>query len=269
MAELKRFEFSALQLDHRDDGRLALLTLNRPKARNAINRGMAGDLREACEALASMESGAVRAVILTGAGEAFSAGADLVERRGLQPDGRSEHTAEIEAAAEALANLPIPTVAAVHGFALGGGAELALACDLRVAGTDAVFGFPEVRIGVFPGAGGVRRLPPLVGVGAARDLLYTGRRIHAEEAARIGLVDRVVGPEMVVEASLVLARQIAENAPLAVRAVKRALHVVEEAGQGATREWVNELRRSLDRTADCEEGLAAFAEKRTPRFTGR
>ncbi len=129
----------------------------------------------------------VRAVIVTGAGErAFCAGADLKERRMLAPDERAAHTAAIEAAAEALAALPMPTIAAVRGFALAGGAELAIACDLRVAAEDATFGFPEVKIGIFPGAGGALRLPRLVGSGAARDLLFTGRQIAAEEAFRMG-----------------------------------------------------------------------------------
>ncbi len=267
MADRVERRYSTLELEHREGGRLAVLTLSRPATRNAINRAMAAELREACEMLA--EDKLLRVLVVTGAGDrAFSAGADLVERRELGPEARGEHTAEVEAAAEALADVPVPTIAAVRGYALGGGAELAIACDLRVAGTDAVFGFPEVQIGVFPGAGGVRRLPPLVGLGAARNLLYTGRRIEASEAARIGLVDRVVAPAMVVEDALGLARAIADNAPLAVRAVKRALRECSDSSPGTARRRVNDLRRTLDQTADYGEGLAAFAEKRRPRFSG-
>jgi len=205
-----------------------------------------------------------------GAGErAFSTGADLKERRSLSALERTEHTAAIEAAAEALAALSIPTIAAIQGYALAGGAELAIACDMRVAATNSVFGFPEVSIGIFPGAGGVLRLPRIVGSGAARDLLFTGRRINGEEALRIGLIDRLTTAEEVVQSAFALAEAIGANAPLAVRAVKQALW--ESVGQdySTARTRVNALRAALDSTTDYEEGLLAFAEKRQPRFTGR
>ena len=163
----------------------------------------------------------------------------------------------------------MPTIAAVRGFALAGGAELAIACDLRVAAQDATFGFPEVKIGIFPGAGGALRLPRIVGSGAARDLLITGRRITAEDAIRLGLVDRLAPAESVVEAAVELADAIAANAPLAVRAVKRALEESQGRRPDEARRRVKALRSALDSTADYEEGLAAFAERRSPRFTGR
>jgi enoyl-CoA hydratase/carnithine racemase len=206
---------------------------------------------------------------VTGAGErAFCAGADLKERRMLTAEERAAHTAGIEAAAETLAALPMPTIAAVRGFALAGGAELAIACDLRVAAEDATFGFPEVKIGIFPGAGGALRLPRLVGGGAARDLLFTGRHITVEEAFRIGLVDRLVPADSVLEAAAALAASIAVNAPLAVRAVKRALVESHGTPLDEARHAINALRAALDHTHDYEEGLAAFAERRSPRFTG-
>jgi enoyl-CoA hydratase/carnithine racemase len=251
-----------------DATRLAMLTLNRPQALNAISRGLAADLLAACERLARREN--VRAVVITGAGErAFCAGADLKERRELSAAERAGHTAAIESAAEALAALPMPTIAAIRGYALAGGAELAIACDLRIAADDAVFGFPEVKIGIFPGAGGAVRLPRLVGTGAARDLLFTGRQVLAAEAYRLGLVDRLVPGEMVLPAAHELAGAIAANAPLAVRAVKRAL--ADSSGRPATeaRAIVNALRSPLDQTADYEEGLNAFAERRAPGFSGR
>jgi enoyl-CoA hydratase len=160
------------------------------------------------------------------------------------------------------------TIAAVRGFALAGGTELAIACDLRVAGTDAVFGLPEVKIGIFPGAGGVLRLPRLVGAGAARDLLFTGRQVGAEEASRLGLIDRLVEPEAVLTAARALAGQVAANAPLAVRAVKRALGESFGLVEAEARRTVNRHRATLDATADYQEGLAAFAERRAPRFRG-
>jgi enoyl-CoA hydratase/carnithine racemase len=249
------------------DGFVATLTLHRPEALNAISRELAANLTEACAHLA--ERADVRAVIVTGAGErAFCVGADLKERRVLSAADRAEHTRSIEAAAEALAALPMPTIAALRGYALAGGAELAIACDLRVAGSDVVMGFPEVAIGIFPGAGGVLRLPPLVGSGAARDLLFTGRRVEAEEAFRLGLVDRVTAPEHVLATANSLAGSIAANAPLAVRAVKRALADSLGRQHADARRNVNDLRAALDATADYEEGLAAFAARRAPRFSG-
>lgn len=249
-------------------GAIATVTLNRPAARNALSRQLAAELLGALGALA--REGQVRALILTGAGDrAFCAGADLVERRRMTPEGLTAHTEAINAVCDALADFPAPTIAAIRGYALAGGAELAIACDLRVAGEDAVLGYPEVKIGVFPGAGGVVRLPQLVGVGAARDLLYTGRNVPAGEALRIGLVDRLVPADGVLPAARELADAIAANAPLAVRAVKRALNEsVGLAGPDAHR-VVARHRRPLDATSDYAEGLAAFSERRRPEFRGR
>jgi enoyl-CoA hydratase/carnithine racemase len=250
------------------ESHVATLTLNRPEALNAISRQLAAELLATCNALADRDD--VWVVIVTGAGDrAFCAGADLKERRMLSPQERSAHTAAIEAAAEALAALPMPTIAAVRGFALAGGSELAIACDLRVAAHDATFGFPEVKIGIFPGAGGALRLPCIVGGGPARDLLFTGRHVTADEALRLGLVDRLVPAESVLESAGELARSVAVNAPLAVRAVKRAIEVSPGTSFEDVRRTVNALRSALDNTDDYEEGLAAFAERRSPRFTGR
>jgi methylglutaconyl-CoA hydratase len=259
--------WSTVVLTFDEAAKTALLTLNRPDSLNAISRLMAAELAAACQRLQDRRD--VRAVVVTGAGErAFCAGADLKERRGLLAQERAAHTAAIEAAAEALAALPMPTIAAIRGFALAGGAELAIACDLRVAAQDTVLGFPEVKVGIFPGAGGVLRLPRIVGSAAARDLLFTGRHVDAEEAFALRLVDRVVAPASVLPSAGELAASIAANAPLAVRAVKRALTESEGRRHADARARVNELRVALDDTADYEEGLLAFAERRTPRFTG-
>ena len=251
-----------------DVGHVAALTLNRPESRNAISRELAADLLHACAELARQTG--IRAVLVTGAGDrAFCAGADLKERRSLSASDRAAHTGAIETAVEALAALPMPTIAAIRGYALAGGAEIAIACDVRVAATDAVLGFPEVRVGIFPGAGGALRLPGIVGEGAARDLLFTGRGIPADEALRIGLVDRLTAPESVYDVATELAASIAENAPLAVHAVKRALRESRGLPFAAARRTVNSLRAELDATDDYEEGLRAFAERRPPRFSGR
>jgi enoyl-CoA hydratase/carnithine racemase len=261
-------QWQTVSLTDHDNGQIVVLTLCRPDVLNAISRQLANELLQACQYLAGQA--AVRVVVLTGAGErAFCAGADLKERRGLSASERAEHTAAIEEAAEALAALPMATIAALHGFALAGGAELAIACDLRVATRDTVLGFPEVKIGIFPGAGGVLRLPRLVGGGAARDLLYTGRQVDAESANAIGLVDRVVEPGEHLPAALALGTEIAANAPLAVRAIKQALDQREGVPHAAARQRVNALRLALDDTQDYEEGLRAFAEKRPPRFSGQ
>jgi methylglutaconyl-CoA hydratase len=251
-----------------DDGHIATLTLNRPESRNAISRGLADELHQACGDL--VQRADIRAVIVTGAGDrAFCAGADLKERRSLSAPERAAHTSAIEAAVEALAALPMPSIAAIRGYALAGGAEIAIACDVRVAATDAMLGFPEVRVGIFPGAGGALRLPRLVGQGAARDLLFTGRSITADEALRVGLVDHLAAPENVFDEARVLAASIAANAPLAVRAVKRALRESRGLPLVDARRAVNALRAELDATEDYEEGLRAFAERRAPRFRGR
>lgn len=261
-----RWQTIALAVD--GERHVATLTLSRPEALNAISRELATELQAVCESIAARTD--VWALIVTGAGDrAFCAGADLKERRMLSADERAAHTVAIEAAAEALAALPMPTVAAIRGFALAGGAELAIACDLRVAAADATLGFPEVKIGIFPGAGGALRLPRIVGSGIARDLLFTGRRVPADEALRIGLIDRLVAPEAVLEMAVELAASIAANAPLAVRAVKRALEESHARPFEDARSAVSALRAELDATDDYEEGLAAFAEKRAPRFTGR
>lgn len=260
--------FETIRLSSHDDGRIVVLVLDRPDVRNAISRRLAQELLDACTNLAAEPS--IRALVLTGAGErAFCAGADLSERRAFTAADRLDHLVAIEAAAEALAALPFPTIAAVRGYALAGGAELAIACDLRVAGTDAVIGFPEVKVGIFPGAGGAHRLPRLIGDGAAKDLLFTGRQVPADEAERLRLVDRVVAPDQTLDAALALARDIAANAPLAVRGVKQAVEQSHGLSVETARHVVTAHRVALEGTADYAEGLAAFAEKRSPRFEGR
>jgi enoyl-CoA hydratase len=250
------------------DGDIAVVTLNRPEVRNALNRALLTDLVTTLDELAADES--LRVLILTGAGErAFSAGADLVERRSMTATELTAHTGQANEAALRLERFPVPVIAAIRGYALAGGAELAIACDLRIAGSDAAIGFPEVKVGVFPGAGGLVRLPRIVGSGIARDLLFTGRRVGAGEAFNLGLYNRVVPPDDVMSEAIKIAQEVASNAPLAIRAMKRAL--VEAAGRpDEDAHQISALRRRpLDETADYQEGLRAFAEKRPPGFEGR
>jgi len=247
---------------------IAVLTLNRPKARNALSGALVAELHDWSNRLATDDG--LRAVVITGAGDrAFCAGADLIERQTMTGAERTAHTEAIAAAVEAVAALPMPVIGALRGFALAGGAELALACDLRIGEPNTVMGFPEVKIGIFPGAGGVVRLPRLIGASAANDLLFTGRHVDADEAYRLGLLDEIVESDTVLNRALERAREIAANAPLAVRAVKAALRASAGLELEQANEIVSRFRRPLDATADYQEGLAAFAEKRPPRFTGR
>ena len=259
---------SDLVLVERLDQGIARVTLNRPEARNALSRQLVVDLKAIIELLAADEE--VRAVIVSGAGErAFCAGADLIERQAMTVEERTAHTDAIRVAIDAVAAIPVPVIGAIRGYALAGGAELALACDIRIGATDAVLGFPEVKIGIFPGAGGVVRLPRVVGVSAASDLLFTGRQIDADHGLQIGLLDELAPAAGLMAVALAKATAIAANAPLAIRALKRALTDSAGLPVDLAGEIVGCERRSLDATEDYAEGLAAFAGKRAPKFSGR
>ena len=243
------------------------MTLNRPAAMNALSRDLSAALLAAARDFAGRAD--LRVVVVRGAGgRAFSAGADLKERATLTPDEKGAHTALIGAAIDAVAALPVPTIAAVRGYALAGGMELALACDIRLASAGAVFGLTEVNIGIFPGAGGPVRLPRVVGPGKAKELIFSARRIDAAEALACGLVERVVPDDDLEAAVATLAGQIRDAAPLAVRAVKRVLDRALDLPVEAALAYAEALRRPLDATRDYTEGLAAFAERRAPHFRG-
>ena len=244
------------------------ITLNRPSARNALNMALIERLLDQLSALS--EDRSIRALIITGAGDlAFCAGADLHERRDMDATQRQAHTEAINALADAIALFPVPVIAAIRGYALAGGTELAVACDIRVAGDNAVFGLPEVKIGIFPGAGGLVRLPRLIGPSNAKDMIYTGRQVPAREAFEFGLVDHLVSPQHVHTEARKLAEEIAANAPLAIRAAKRALWESEGLPERAAHKIVQQHRRTLDDSRDYIEGLTAFAERRKPNFNGK
>ncbi len=248
------------------DGRVATLALERPEVHNALSMALCEALLGELGRLAGDRE--VRVVILEGRGPSFCAGADLKERRGKPPAWVQRHNRAIAAVAGALAALPQPVIAAIHGHALGGGAELALACDFRIAAEGSRIGFPEATLGIIPGAGGTQRLPRLVGPAVAKELIFTGRRIDAAEALRIGLVGEVVPEAQLGEAARRLADRIAAAAPLAVAAAKQAIDVGLEAGleAGLALEFRSQL--ALYASADWQEGLAAFAERRPPQFRG-
>jgi len=244
---------------------IATVTLQRPEALNAISTELALALAEAVEPLAVKQS--VRAVVLEGAGErAFCVGADLRQRGGFTDHDWFEQREVFRRAFGALRRCPLPTVAAVFGFALGGGMELALACDLVVAADDAVFGLPEVRLGLVPAGGGTQLLVRRVGRSVAKDLVLTGRRVDAAEALRLGIADRVVSRAALPEAARGLAAEIAANSPSAVRLAKWALDLGADLAQEAAIEVEDQAWRRAVLSDDRREGIAAWNERRSPNW---
>jgi enoyl-CoA hydratase/carnithine racemase len=248
-------------------GRVATVTLDRAEALNAISTELALDLAAAVEPLA-VDPG-VGAVVLTGAGErAFCVGADLKQRAGFDDQDWFVQREAFRRGFAAVRRCPLPTVAAVSGFALGGGTELAISCDLVVAGENATFGLPEVRLGLVPAGGGTQLLVRRVGRSAARDLVLTGRRVGAAEALELGLADRVVPGGEVRAAATALAAELAGNAPTAVRMAKWALEVGADLPLEAAMEVEDQAWRRAVLSDDRREGIAAWVEKRDPRWPG-
>ena len=249
------------------DGPVATLTLNRPQVLNALDRPTFERLAAAFDDLEV--DPAVRAVVVTGAGErAFCAGADVRALHGLGEAGALALMAYGQQVFDRIAQSPKPTVAALNGYALGGGLELAMACDIRVAADTARLGQPEITLGSIPGWGGTQRLPLLVGLGRARELILTGRLVDAAEAERIGLVSRVVPAAETVAAARDVADRLAALPPVALALAKDAVRAVEgDLAAGLRRE--REHVATTFATADQREGTRAFLEKRAPRFEGR
>jgi enoyl-CoA hydratase len=247
---------------------IATITLNRPAVHNAMNERMREELTACFGELVRSED--ARVVVVTGTGErAFSAGADIREFVAPQVPVRFRDGRRRVDFRAAMDRCPQPIIAAIRGFALGGGLELALACDIRIAGEDSQLGLTEVNLAIIPGGGGTQRLPRLVGRGKALEMILTGARIDAREALRIGLVERVVPATDVLSSAQALARALAEKAPVALRYAKEA--VVKGLGlpleDGLRLE--NDLATLLRTTDDRIEGAKAFLEKRKPRFTGQ
>jgi enoyl-CoA hydratase len=255
-------------IDIASDAGVAVVTVDRPDALNALDLPTLTELRD--RLLELRDDADARVVVLTGAGDrAFIAGADIKYMSGLDVAGATEWGELGHNCGQLLETMPKPTIAAVNGFALGGGCELALACDLRYASSTAKLGQPEINLGIIPGWGGTQRLTRVCGLGVAKDMILTGRTIDAEEALRIGLVDAIYEPGELMERVGETARALAAKGPLALAAAKAA---VNHALQG---DHVENLIREADRfgglfsSEDAKEGMTAFAEKREPRFTGR
>jgi enoyl-CoA hydratase/carnithine racemase len=244
---------------------VAELTLDRPEALNAISTDVARQLAIACEEV--LEDDALSAVILTSSvAKAFCVGADLKERAGFSDHDLRRQRPIIEDAFGAVRNIPIPTIAAVEGYALGGGCELALSCDLIVASETAVFGLPEVRLGLIPGGGGTQLLPRRVGWNRAADLIFTGRRIGGHDAFRIGIADRLVSAGTARETALQLAVEVAANSPVSLRAAKLALRRGFDVDLPSGLLIENESWEHAAYSDDRREGIAAFMGRREPRW---
>jgi len=249
------------------DDSVAVLTIDRQERLNALDPQV---VEEIGQALLELEAEAPRAIVVTGAGErAFVAGADITAMSVMDPL-EAKRFSEIGHAAMALLDRsPVPTIAAVNGFALGGGCEVALACDVRIAAENATFGFPEVGLGILPGMGGTQRLPRLIGPALAKEMIFTGRRISAEEAREIGLVNRVVAEGEALNAAMELAAEISANGPLAVRHAKSAANRALDVDLVSGLEYEADQFALLFATKDAREGMNAFSEKRKPEFEGR
>jgi enoyl-CoA hydratase/carnithine racemase len=255
-------EFVGLEVD----AGVGTIRLDRPPA-NAIDRQVADELADAARDAAARAD--VGAVVVWGGRKLFAAGADIKGMAGFGTEEILPWVTALGEACDVLAGIPKVTIAAINGFALGGGCELALACDLRLAAPDAELGQPEVLIGVMPGAGGTQRLPRVVGEARAKELIFTGRRIDADEAASIGLVTDVLPSDDFYEAAVARARGFTSGPRVALAAAKDAIHRATHAG---LREGLEAERSAFCRlfdTSDQAEGMAAFLEKRAPEFKGR
>lgn len=250
----------------RTENDVCVVTIDNPPV-NAFHPDVAEALIAAFDALSRL-SPKPRAVVLTGAGRYFMAGGDIRFFQTLDQTSAERYARRIQFCQELITHFPAPVIAALNGSALGGGTELMMACDIRIAAADAVFGLPEVTLGVIPAAGGTQNLPRLVPIGTAKKMLFTGERISAEEALRIGLVDAVTPADSVMDEAMALAQRIAKNAPLAVAAAKRAVNLGLELNLSEALRVEAQLLGELFGSQDVKEGVAAFIAKRPADFKG-
>ena len=247
-------------INYEQDGMVGIITINRPEALNALNSAVLDELNGCLDGI---DTNVVRAIVLTGAGnKSFVAGADIGEMSKLSPAEGEAFGKKGNDVFRKIETFPIPVIAAVNGFALGGGCEIAMSCDIRICSDNAMFGQPEVGLGITPGFGGTQRLARLVGAGMAKQLIYTARNIKADEALRIGLVNAVYPQEELLEVAKKMAGNIAQNAPIAVRACKKAINDGLDAKMDDAIVIEEKLFGSCFATHDQVEGMSAFLEKR-------
>ncbi len=259
-------EYKFIILEKREH--IAKLTINRPGQLNALNVDVLKEIE--CAVYEVKEDSEIYVLIITGAGEkAFVAGADITYMKDMTPQQAIEFASLGQRIFNSIENLPIPVIAAVNGFALGGGCELALACDIVIASSKAKFGQPEVNLGVIPGFGGTQRLPRIVSKNKAKEIIFTGDMISADEAKEIGIVNMVVEPEKLMEEAENLAKRIISKGPIAVKYAKRAINYGIEAGLYPGLELEKTLFANLFVTEDQKEGMRAFVEKRRAEFKGK
>lgn len=249
------------------ESNIGIITLNRPKAFNALNHELMTELDKLMDAVA--EDDEVKAVIITGNARAFAAGADIPYMVNAGPLKAEAFIELCHRAFEKVANLDKPVIAAIAGLALGGGCELALCCDIRVAAEGAAIGQPEINLGIIPGAGGTQRLPRLVGEGWAKQLILTGDTIDAETAMKIGLVTKVVTAERLMDEAKEIAGKLAAKAPIAMRMAKRCINCGGSVDLSSGLSFERKIWSFLFGTADQKEGMQAFLEKRRAQFKGR
>jgi len=248
------------------EGHIAIVTINRPKALNALNSETLKELNEAIDEI--IEDDGIYVLLVTGAGEkAFVAGADISEMKDMNVIQGRKFSMIGNKIFRKLENMGKPVIAVLNGFTLGGGCELAMACDIRIASTKAKFGQPEVGLGITPGFGGTQRLSRLIGIGMAKELLYTGKVIDSNEAYRIGFVNRVVEPEKLMEEAKNLANAIAANAPIAVKLCKSAINSGMQVDMDTAIMYEAEAFGECFSTNDQKEGMEAFLEKRNKKFS--
>jgi enoyl-CoA hydratase len=263
MTDPDRFENLTIERD----GAVAIVTIDRPKVLNALNRATLDGLRGAMLALQHDET--VRCVIVTGAGRAFVAGADIQELSSLSPASGREYALAGQRVLDLIEHLGKPVIAAINGFALGGGCELAMACTVRIASDSAELGQPEIDLGLIPGFAGTQRLARLAGTGRALELLLTGRRIPAAEAHQMGLVNKVVPAAELMTEARTLASNLAAKAPVAIRYLLEAVNRGVQLPLGEAQAFEATLFGLVVSTADMREGTSAFLQKRKPTFKGQ
>ena len=263
---VKSYETIRLEKDVRHEG-IVILTLDRPESMNAMNTKMALELIEALHELKYDEG--VRTLIITASGtKSFCVGADLKERNGMsQQDWKKQHD-YFEEVTEGIREFPFPVIAAINGFALGGGMEIALSCDLRTVSEQAGLGLPEAKLGLIPGIGGTQLLSRLIPIGIAKEMLYSGKRITAEEGKQWGLVNQIFTADTLLEGTIKLAESIAANAPLSLKALKKAVNKGTETDLATGLVLELEAYYKCANSEDRLEGIYAFNEKRPPEWKG-